>query len=142
MQIATELVAPCGINCSLCMRYLATIKGKNKELKISQCLGCRPTEKKCAFIKGHCEKLKSNKVRFCYECSSFPCKRLETLNRRYTNKYKTNLIGNLKEIQRKGLDAWLKEQETLWRCPTCGGMISIHTRKCYTCGYQKADGKV
>lgn len=142
MKMTTELVAPCGINCGLCMRYLATVKGKNKELKIPQCLGCRPAKKNCAFIKDHCEKLKSNEIRFCFECNAFPCKRLETLNRRYTNKYKTNLIDNLKEIEKKGLDAWLNEQEALWRCPTCSDMISIHTRKCYDCDYQKTDDKV
>ena len=44
-------------------------------------------------------------------------------------------------MEKKGLDAWLKDQEALWRCPNCGDMISIHTGKCYNCGNQKVNKK-
>ncbi|MGZ4864426.1 MAG: DUF3795 domain-containing protein [Halobacteriota archaeon] len=53
-----------------------------KGLNIPYCAGCRPQSKKCAFQK-RCELLRKNKVRFCYEYSSFPCDNLEPLDARY-----------------------------------------------------------
>lgn len=35
--IPEELIAPCGMNCALCSRYLAFVN----KLKRSQCIGCR-----------------------------------------------------------------------------------------------------
>ena len=137
VKLSAQLVAPCGINCGLCIRYIATLQGKNQELKMPKCMGCNPSKKKCAFIKGHCELLRLNKIKFCYERNSFPCKRLETLNRRYTSRYQTSLVNNLNEIRENGIDAWHKNQEKLWCCPSCGGIISVHTRKCHKCGYEQ-----
>ncbi|MHB8086476.1 MAG: DUF3795 domain-containing protein, partial [Dehalococcoidia bacterium] len=47
-----ELIAPCGMNCAVCSRYLALkYNVKSKGIKISYCTGCRPRDRKCALLK-------------------------------------------------------------------------------------------
>jgi len=47
-----------------------------------------------------------------------------------------SLIENLNVIKEKGMDAFLKKEHQKWMCPTCGGVISVHTRRCYRCNPQ------
>ncbi|HZD59258.1 MAG TPA: DUF3795 domain-containing protein [Anaerolineae bacterium] len=136
MEERERLVAPCGIDCGLCKRYLATIRGVAKEMGLPRCIGCRPRNKQCKFIKGSCSLLKENKVSFCFECEAFPCARLKTLNRRYETRYNYSLVNNLSEIRRIGLGNWVELERERWRCPECGGVISIHDVRCYDCGHQ------
>ncbi len=129
-----DLVAPCGINCGICMRYLATKTGTAQKTGKPQCIGCRPRKKVCAFIKGNCKWLKEEKIRFCFECPTFPCAKLERLNMRYMSRYNTSLIGNLLQIKQEGLERFLEKEAEKHKCPICGGTVSIHDRKCYGCG--------
>jgi hypothetical protein len=77
-----ELIAPCGMNCAVCSGYLALKHDvKSKGIRMPYCQGCRPRDKKCAFLKKRCELLLDNKVRFCYECNDFPCERLRRITR-------------------------------------------------------------
>ncbi|MFC1995459.1 DUF3795 domain-containing protein [Chloroflexota bacterium] len=47
-----ELIAPCGMNCGICSGYLASKYDiKSKGIKMPYCIGCRPRDKKCAFLK-------------------------------------------------------------------------------------------
>jgi len=128
-----DLLAPCGINCGVCMRYLATVSGIADKNKSAKCTGCRHRNKTCAFIKGSCEWLKEKRVDFCFQCPVFPCEKLERLNRRYTNRYNADLIGNLLQIKELGVNAWLAKEAGKWKCPKCGGTVSLHDGKCYSC---------
>jgi hypothetical protein len=134
METGEELIAPCGMNCGVCSRYLETVRGLYKG-KGAGCTGCRSRKMRCTRIKESCEPLRRNKIRFCYECSDFPCTKLEKLNRRYTVKYRTSLIDNLQRIQSVGLNDWLAEDREKWKCARCGGTVSIHNRTCYDCGH-------
>ena len=129
-----ELVAPCGMNCNICKWYLAFSRGVPKERgKVSHCVGCRPRAKNC-YIKRGCRILSKNQIQFCHECSDMPCKSLSHLEKRYNEHYETSLLGNLHELKEKGMEQFLKEQETRFKCPNCGDVVSVHDRKCYTCG--------
>ena len=129
-----ELIAPCGINCGLCHAYLADAKGIPKERgKILHCTGCRPREKRCAYLKGHCELLGSGKIRFCFECAGFPCRRLVSLNRRYIRRYSISPIQNLAEIDLIGVAKFLDRERNRHKCPKCGGSVCMHNGKCYDC---------
>src|SRR5674476_369048 len=67
----TELIAPCGMNCSVCSSYLAhKYDLRSKGVRMPYCTGCRPRDKKCAFLKKRCDLLLKHKVRFCCECSN------------------------------------------------------------------------
>ena len=130
-----ELIAPYGINCGLCKYYLAKVKGLYKS-KRSGCIGCIPRNKGCTY-QGGCEQLRKGTVRFCFECTNFPCTQLEKLNKRYSTKYHTNLIENLLNIKKNGTYKWLKGEEQRWGCDNCGRAISIHDLTCYDCGHKR-----
>ena len=128
-----ELIAPCGMNCGICMAYL---REKNK------CLGCfhddpylRGYRRKCSIR--NCETIKNNASGFCYECADFPCRRLKQLDKRYTMKYSMSMLENLEIIKNKGIKALLVREEEKWKCPECGGVISCHNGICYSCGVEK-----
>ena len=129
-----ELIAPCGMDCSSCSAYLAFINGiPRKKGKISHCIGCRPRNKQCAYLKGQCTLLASNAIPFCFECDRYPCERLRKLDHRYRTTYDVSPIENLETIRAHGMPAFLKQQHKRHGCPNCGGMISVHNRKCFAC---------
>ncbi len=58
---------------------------------------------------------------------------IQTLDRRYVTSYRTSLVANLRTIKAKGVREFLAEEERRWRCPSCGGTVSIHTGQCCDC---------
>jgi hypothetical protein len=133
-----ELIAPCGMNCGVCKSFLAFSRGVPQEKgKVTHCVGCRPRGKNC-YIKRGCPKLRKKEVEFCFECNDLPCKNLAHLDKRYRERYSTNLVGNLKELQEKGMEQFLEDQKSRFRCTNCGDVVSVHDNKCYTCGKNKA----
>ena len=135
-NLTPELIAPCGMNCGICKRYLALSRGVPKERgKVSHCSGCRPRNKNCAF-KRRCQKLLKNDVKFCFECEEMPCANLKRIDRRYREKYAMSMVENLKEMKEKGMKHFLENQKERYKCPKCGDTISVHDGKCYACGYQ------
>ena len=130
-NLDAKLIAPCGMNCGICIGFFGyTMNGKKRK---QICVGCRVKDKLCAFIKKHCDKLASKQIEYCFECSDFPCELLRALDNRYMNKYELSLIGNLKYIQRNGIEDFLKNEKEKWKCSNCGGVICVHTKKCFTC---------
>ncbi len=132
MEISTDLslIAPCGMNCGICIAYL---RDKNK------CLGCRgldATNPKCKQIK-HCPTFESSDAQFCFECKKFPCSRLKSLDKRYRAKYNMSMIENLEYIKKFGLKDFVANEKMRWKCPECGGTICVHKGYCYSCGKKK-----
>ena len=126
-----ELIAPCGMNCRICLAFFGyTMSGKKRKYT---CIGCKPTEKSCAFIKKYCKKLLKNEIEYCYECIDFPCKQLQKLDKKYRERFNMSMIDNLRMIKKQGMDTFLKEQEKKYKCPECGGVICVHNGKCYSC---------
>jgi Protein of unknown function (DUF3795) len=129
-----ELIAPCGMDCSVCSAYLAFLNATPKKRgRVTHCIGCRPRNKKCAYLKGHCDLLRKNKIEFCFQCRVYPCDRLQRLDRRYRRNFGMSLIQNLEEIWRKGVQAFMREQQRRYGCRTCCGKVSVHNKKCFAC---------
>ena len=132
LQITQELIAPCGMNCAVCMARL--LRDKNK------CPGCRGdnTDKpvhciKCVIV--NCDILKKSGSKFCSEdCSKFPCTRLKNLDKRYRTKYHMSMLENLKNINESGIGTFVKNERIRWTCSTCGGIICVHRGYCINCG--------
>ena len=125
-----ELIAPCGMNCGICMAYLR---------KEKRCPGCHDynTNKSVSRIKciiTNCETIKANESGFCYECAEYPCKRLKQLDKRYRTRYAMSMIENLENIRNIGLAAFVEKEKERWRCLKCGGVICVHRGYCYSCG--------
>jgi ribosomal protein L40E len=132
--ITKDLIAPCGMNCAICSKYLAYANN----LKRSQCIGCRPRNNKCTYLFEKCPGSNSTlkgitKAIFCYECDKFPCKQINSMDKRYRNNYKMSVIENLDYINSMGIDKFIKNQYKKYSCLKCGGLFSIHNRKCFKC---------
>jgi len=132
-----NLAAPCGIYCGACRQYLLWKKDLYKEKGYkSGCKGCRIRNKNCAFIRKECSLLRKKEIEYCYECTKFPCEKLQKLYILYQERYSVNMIQNLKRIKEKGVQIWLQEQKELYTCPQCNGEICVHDAECYDCGNQ------
>lgn len=137
-----ELIAPCGMDCNVCSGYLALkYDVKEKGVRIPYCKGCRPRDKKCAFLKKRCDLLLNKKVEFCYECEEFPCENLKHIDKRYRTLFRMSLVDNLKFIKEYGLAEFLERQKKKWQCPDCGEVICCHNGICFSCGLEKLKNK-
>ena len=126
-----ELIAPCGMNCGICLSYFGyAVNGRKRK---NPCTGCIKRDKQCAFVKKQCDKLLNKKISYCFECKDFPCENLKNLDRRYKTKYQMSMIENLKYIKKNGIEKFVKKERERWKCPSCGGGICVHDKKCYTC---------
>ncbi len=134
----TELIAPCGMNCSVCSSYLArSYDVKRKGVRMPYCTGCRIRDKKCAFLKQRCDRLLNQNVQFCHECSSFPCRNLERIDARYRKYYRTSLIENLTFIRQHSPQAFVEREHAKWRCEQCGASLCCHNGICYNCSLDR-----
>jgi len=127
-KLKAQLIAPCGMNCGICMAYL---REKNK------CPGCRAadTNKAISCIRckiKNCEIIQKGEVKYCFECVK-TCARLKQLDKRYRTKYHMSMIENLEFIRDNGMDKFLRWQTEKYKCPACGGILSTHNGKCYQC---------
>jgi len=104
------LIAPCGMNCSLCKAYL-----REKD----RCLGCRVDDEKPVSIMRcavrSCAALKRKGWRFCSNrCERYPCARLKALDKRYRAKYCMSMIENLESIRKDGVRKFVKMEIKKW----------------------------
>jgi hypothetical protein len=132
MQSTEEasLVAPCGMNCGICLAYLR---------KKNSCPGCRgPNDKKpitrvrCKIKT--CERFLTENAQFCFQCKDFPCPNLKRLDKRYRTKYNMSMIENLEQIKKRGLAKFQAIDKLKWTCSKCGSIICVHTGLCVNCG--------
>jgi len=133
-----KLIAPCGMNCGVCVSYQAMkYELKKKGFGKKYCVGCLPRGKNCTFMEKHCDLLGKGLVRFCYECENFPCRRLKDLDKRYRTKYHMSMIENLDFIKAYGIGSFLQKEVAKWRCHECGEMICCHNGLCLNCSLHK-----
>lgn len=129
MNEKVNLIAPCGMNCSICMAYL---RKKNK------CNGCRavntwnPKTRVECKIK-NCQTLTSEGFEYCYPCSRYPCILISKMDKRYRTRYKMSLMENLNVLERDGIEAFRSAENEKWKCKYCGGVINVHKAVCSHC---------
>lgn len=124
------IIAPCGMNCALCQRYLRDKNG---------CLGCTFGDtnmpRYCAVCRiRNCPEIRVGEKRFCFECARFPCTRLRQLDKRYRTKYSMSMIENLESIRALGMEEFVTREKDRWKCPQCGELINVHSQTCMHCG--------
>lgn len=133
-----NLIAPCGMNCALCISYQTDkVDLNHKGFHKKSCPGCIPRGKHCVFLKSHCNLLGNGLIRFCYECDDFPCERLKLLDKRYRTKYHMSMIDNQAYIRDNGLESFLNKEAAKWSCKICGGTICCHNGLCLRCDLEK-----
>jgi hypothetical protein len=123
------LIAPCGMNCGVCLGYLR---------KKNRCAGCRnklamriPHSVNCVIL--NCTFLADTESKFCYDCIKYPCRRMKQLDHRYRTKYGTSLMENLEYIKIHGLHSFVIREQAKWHCAACGGTVCIHRGYCLNC---------
>ena len=126
----TKDIAPCGINCSLCLGYQRTKNHCNgcngsDEHKAYHCVECR--------IK-NCEKKHGKKDKFCYECKQYPCRLIRNLEKRYRTRYNIRIYENFKNIKDLGIREFIKREKVIWKCTGCEQYVCMHREKCLFCG--------
>ena len=131
-SIKSRLIAPCGMNCSLCRAYVRNRKPcpgchGNDDLKSKSCAMCR--------IK-NCEIGEAGKFKYCFECEEFPCSQMKRLDKRYRTKYAMSMIDNLEYIKQFGIRSFVRQEKEKWACVDCGGVICVHKESCIFCGYE------
>lgn len=132
-----QLIAPCGMNCGLCISYLAMKMDINQHgFKKTYCPGCQQRGQHCTFLKKHCDLMGQGLIRFCHECGDYPCKRLKALDKRYRTKYHMSMLENLNLLKEQGMEALLEKETATWTCPECGGTICCHNGLCLRCGLE------
>lgn len=120
-KMTKNLIAPCGMNCGLCLHYL---REKNK------CPGCFSGRKvnnrpiKCG--RRLCKKRHGD---FCFECDDFPCDSIKRLDERYRKRYGMSEIENLKFIKKEGIEKFVESQAKKY-C-TSKGTFCVHDKKYY-----------
>jgi hypothetical protein len=130
LQNKVLLIAPCGMNCGICMAYL---RDKNK------CPSCRGVDTNKPFTRTNC-KIKNcslfqeGRTKFCFKCGMFPCDYLKHLDKRYRTKYNMSMIENLEHIKKLGIVKFIESEKRKWICPKCGGTICVHKGYCFSCG--------
>ncbi|HPL54500.1 MAG TPA: DUF3795 domain-containing protein [Bacillota bacterium] len=129
-----KMIAPCGMNCTLCIAFQFMKNDINRKgFHRRYCPGCIPRGNHCTHMGDKCEYIGKGTVRFCYECSAFPCKVLKSLDKRYRTKYHMSMIENLKLIKECGMEQFLEKEVEKWRCSKCNGEICCHNGLCLNC---------
>ena len=126
----TNLIAPCGMNCEICMAH---VREKNK------CSGCLTAgtnkAKHCSTcVIRNCEKLSETESGYCFDCHDYPCTRLKNLDKRYRNNYHMSMLENLDNMKRLGLEIFMMRERSRWRCKHCGEQLCVHRPVCQNCG--------
>lgn len=129
-KINQDLIAPCGMNCAICMAHLR---------KNNPCHGCNNADCNKPKTRVNC-KIRNCQLRegkFCFDCPKFPCDRLKHLDSRYRQKYGMSEIENLNKIKTEGMEKFLESEQQKWRCPNCGQLRCCHNGLCYHCDIKK-----
>lgn len=129
-KIDSEMFAPCGMNCLVCYKHCYHKKPcagclRNDQGKPEHCRKCRI--KDCIREKGY---------QFCYECASYPCKQIKSLEKSYNTRYHASLMENSRMVREYGMTEFLRQQMKKYTCPECGGIISIHDGECSECQWK------
>ncbi len=131
--INAKMIAPCGLDCSICKRALA---------ETNPCPGCLgPDENKPEFCRDRCGiilcgKRIENGYQYCDECPDYPCSDVMEKENRYTSKYPLyeSPGQNLRDIRELGMDKFLENEREKFTCKECGHVVSVHTGICSGCG--------
>jgi len=120
-------IAFCGLNCARCDMYEAAHgntklrdeivkwfkEQRNEIIKPEQikCEGCRgPLDVQWS---SDCKIMlcaKKKEVRYCFQCTNFPCNILNTFASDDVSHHKRT-VGNLKNMRRIGIGAWIAQQD-------------------------------
>jgi hypothetical protein len=147
---AWKLVGICGIYCGSCPSYLAQQENDIAELEKRaaemnlpveevRCDGCHsdrvmPTCVECRHGFRQCAR--EHGVTWCFECTDFPCQRLEDFKDVHVVdgiSHHEHLIEELQYLKEHGMEYWLEKKDREGRCLRCGQRLYWFARICPEC---------
>lgn len=129
-KMEADMFAPCGMNCMVCYKHCYHKK---------PCAGCLNSDR---GKPEHCRKCRikdctaGKNITYCYECADFPCKPIKSLEKSYNSRYHTSLVENSNDVKEHGMEVLLEKHRRKYKCPDCGGIISLHDAECSECQYK------
>jgi hypothetical protein len=152
-----DLVAVCGLYCGACPMYIATqnndeekqkalleqlssgpMKLKMEDILCDGCIGggmvasfCR----NCAMRA--CANNKQDVTR-CSDCQDFPCSRVTDFNNDGMPHHR-EVLNNLRQIKKMGIQKWAKFEEERWQCPKCKSPMTWYDSMCSKCGAPRSE---
>ena len=147
-----HLVAVCGTYCGACFAYIAR-NGEDEQVKSKLQKGLSSGPRKLSMenfgcdgclsngkIAAHCQSCVMRKcaeekqgVTRCSDCTDFPCSLITDFNND-GRLHHAELLDNLRQIRKMGVNKWVKYEEERWRCPQCGLPVSWYDSECARCG--------
>ena len=127
-KYSTDLAGICGLFCGTCPSFPGECEGCLSHRVAARCVDCRHGFRKCAKEKG---------ITRCYECSDFPCKRLEDFIPVHVENgivHHENIINDLMLMKEIGLQNWVDKQATEHTCARCRKMVywpESNTHQCH-----------
>ena len=141
----TTLAGACGLYCGACpiYRMYKDQDAERLERAARETFHCQPEEIRCEGCRGPVDCLwtpncqivactQERGVTFCHECAEFPCDDLSA----FSADHRDIPLTNLRRLAEVGLEAWLVEQNTRYRCPACGKSVDIYSETCRACGVE------
>lgn len=137
----------CGLYCGACSILKAYQNGARDPMAAFwsdeaglelQCHGCKTDQ-----VFGNCAMCKIRScarelgVERCSLCQEFPCSQFEAAEMQGLLEFLPHLStvsGNMNAIAKRGIDAWLAQQEKQWQCPDCKTGYSWYAQTCSKCG--------
>jgi hypothetical protein len=152
-----SLVAVCGLYCGACPMYLATRSDDEEKrqallkrfsagpskltMEDILCDGCLGTGRVASFCRScairACPSDKSNVAR-CSDCPDFPCARIAAFNNDGMLHH-AEVLDNLRQMQKLGLEKWARYEAERWSCPRCGLPMSWYDAACSGCGEARSE---
>ena len=123
--IPENMFAPCGMNCMVCYKHCTVCKS------VRPCAGClngdegKPRHCRACAIRDCC---REKGLRYCLECTAFPCRRLNRLEKSYRTRYNASLLSNSRAVLTRGLAVFLENERQKYTCSVCGGIAHPRPR--------------
>lgn len=132
----------CGLYCGACEILRANLENCLEEKAavwgadpaLMRCHGC-----KSGILSVYCRKCDlrdcavSKGLEYCYECTEFPCQRIEDFSQDNVPHHLMVII-NQKVLAERGCEQWLEDQRIRWSCTACGEPFSWYQKSCTKCG--------
>ncbi|MEG0034505.1 MAG: DUF3795 domain-containing protein [Bacilli bacterium] len=122
MKSNENYAAVCGLFCGTCSGFID-----------KSCGGCLSNNCCCDCFNGFKECAAHHNVKRCYECSNFPCEKLDDFSTKHIVNgicHHKDVIKNLEEMKEEGVDMWVKRQIEVNTCKKCGKIIPWYKKDC------------
>ena len=145
-EINKALLAPCGLYCGVCAKYIAhkdnNIKFKDRLVNVYKPLAESVDDIKCSgclsngIVFDYCPSclikscVKENDLEGCYQCNDWPCKSVERFPLPVGKKVIMRSIPQRREL---GTEKWVESEEKRYHCPECGNPLFRGVKRCNNC---------